>query len=202
MNKTKPLIVSLIVIPLFILAGIYLFNINKKTALTVPLAQQAAKEAMPSESLTQYTDPTGFTLSYPDNLSIVKQNIEDSSTYADIQLSSKDVSGSLTLKITDSKFSTLDEWVKSNTKDLNSAKAVKLGNLQAEEIRLADRLLLGALDQGILFTVEVPLVEEKFWSKVYPKVLASFSFAAPETATSSSADSADDVSFEGEEVVE
>jgi len=156
----------------------------------------------PSKTLTQYTDPAGFTLSYPDNLSIEKKDIEDQSTYADLQLSSKDVSGSLSLRITDSKFSSLDQWVKSESRDSKNSKEVKLGNLKAGEIRLNDRLLLGALDQGILFTIEVPLVEEKFWLKVYESVLANFSFAAPEAAVEGSAGSPDDVSFEGEEVVE
>lgn len=202
MSKTKILILSAVAVFLLVIVGIYLFNLNKNGSLVAPIAQQLAKEATPSESLTRYSDPAGFILSYPDNLSITKKDIEDQSIYADIQLSSKDLSGSLSLKITDSKFSSLDEWVKSNTNDPKNSKEVKLGNLKAEEIRLSDRLLLGALDQGILFTIEVPLVEEKFWSKVYESVLANFSFAAPEAATSGGVDSSGDVSFEGEEVVE
>ena len=202
MNKIKPLILCAIAVLLLVLAGIYLFNLNRKWSLVAPIAQKLTKEAVPSESLTQYSDPAGFTLNYPDNLSIVKKDIEDQSTYADLQLSSKDVSGSLSLKIIDSKFSSLDQWVKSETSDPKNSKEVKLGNLKAEEIRLSDRLILGALDQGILFTIEVPLVEEKFWSEVYESVLANFSFAAPEAATNGSPSSSDDVSFEGEEVVE
>lgn len=200
MSKTKILI--LCSVAAFLAFGIYLFYSNKKTSLVAPIVQQPAKAITPSDSLTQYTDPVGFTLSYPDNLSITKRDIEDQSTYADIQLSSKNVSGSLSLKITDSKFSTLNAWVKANTDNPKNAKEAKLGSLKAEEIRLNDRLLLGALDQGILFTIEVPLIEEKFWSKVYTKVLANFSFAPPEAATGGSTDSTGDVSFEGEEVVE
>lgn len=198
MGKTK-LLISLIAAVILIGGAFWLFSEEK----TLPLSKvtQLAKAATPSENLTQYIDPSGFTLSYPDNLSITKGDPEDESTYADIQLSSKDVNGSLSLKITDSEFVSLDEWIKSETDNPKASKEVKLGNLKAEEIKLSDRLLLGALDQGILFIVEMPLVEEKFWSKVYTDVLGSFSFAAPE-AVAGSTDSSDDVSFEGEEVVE
>lgn len=148
----------------------------------------------PSNTLLDYTDPAGFSFSYPDNLSIVKNETTDNK-YADITLSSKDISGSLNLKISDSKFKTLDEWVKLNKGTL---KETNLGTLKAAEIKTSDRLYLGALDQGILFTIEIPRVEEEFWMKVYDKILSGFSFVAPADAASTP----DDVSFEGEEVVE
>lgn len=198
MSKTKLLVVIIAVALLF--AEIYLFTVNKKGPLKSPIAG-ITKEAAPSQTLTEYSDPSGFTISYPDNLSIDKKEAADQSTYADIQLSSKDVSGSLSLKIADSKYVSLEDWAKENTKSTD-VKETKLGNLKASEIKLSDRLLLGALDQGILFTVEMPLIEEKFWNNVYSKVLASFSFAAPEAASDGNASSSDDVSFEGEEVVE
>lgn len=198
MSKAKLLAAVIAVAVLF--SGIYLFNVNKKEPLKNPLVN-LPKEVAPSETLTEYADPNGFKISYPDNLSIDKKDIPDQSTYADIQISSKDVSGNLTLKIEDSKFKTLDEWVSANTKSAD-VKETKLGDLKAEEVKLPDRVLLGAMDQGILFTVEMPLVEEKFWSRVYSKVLASFSFVAPEAASAGNTAPSDDVSFEGEEVVE
>lgn len=156
-----------------------------------------AKKTVPSSNFLDYADPAGFNFSYPDNLSIIKNDIADNE-YADITLSSKDVNGSLNLKISDSKFKTLDEWIKLNkVAAKEEQKEVKLGNLKAIEIKTTDRLYLGALDQGILFTIEIPLIEEEFWMKVYNKVLSGFSFVAP-----ASASGPNDVSFEGEEVVE
>lgn len=152
------------------------------------------KKNEPSNTLLDYTDPAGFSFSYPDNLSTVKNETLDNE-YADITLSSKDISGSLNLKITDSKFKTLDEWAKLNK---GEPAEKKLGNLKAMEVKTSDRLYLGALDQGILFTIEMPLLEEDFWMKVYEKVLSGFSFVAP----AATAAAPDDVSFESEEVVE
>lgn len=170
-----------------------------------------AKKNVPSETFIDYADPAGFGFVYPDNLSIEK-NEADQNSYADITISSKDVSGSLNLKIIDSKFKTIDEWVKLNEQSSSSNKTAALeppkekmlGNLKATQIKTSDRLYLGALDQGILFTVEMPLLEQDFWMKVYEKVIADFSFGLPEVATAQSdaGSSLDDITFEGEEVVE
>lgn len=165
--------------------------------------QKVSYEVIPSETVKEYSDPSGFTFNYPDNLSLDNNEVADDSTYADIQLSSKDVNGSLSLKITDSKYATLDEWLRLNKGAVKTTKEVKLGDLKAFEAKTNDRLFLGALDKGIFFAIEMPLVEENFWTKVYDQILADFSFTAPEIATAQAeADtSSDDVIFEGEEVV-
>lgn len=161
--------------------------------------------ATPSETVIEYTDPAGFGFSYPDNLSITKAEIEDPNVYTDLQIYSKDVSGSIKLKISDTKIATLSAWLKENgIAKSNTPQEKKLGNLKAWEVKINDRLMLGALDQGVLFTVEVPRVEEDFWMKVYEKLITGFAFVAPEpaTTTTTSASSDSDVIFEGEEVVE
>ncbi len=176
---------------------------QQKSTLSNPLTAQfqKPKEAVPSETSKEYQDPSGFSFNYPDNLSIVKNDLEDNSTYADLQLTSKDISGSLSIKIVDSRFKNLDDWLKLNqAAATQKPKEVTFGNLKALELKLSDRLLLGALDQGILFTIEMPLLEEKFWLKVYNKLLEGFTFALPETTAQDTGSS--DVSFEGEEIVE
>ena len=179
------LILGLIIV--FLLISVR--NQSKNSISNLP----AQARIQPSETLIEYVDPSGFTFSYPDNLSLTKNETADEGTYADILLSANGVNGSLNLKIVDSEFKSIEEWVKGTPTEK------KLGNLKALEVRLKDRLLLGSLDQGVLFTIEMPLLEEDFWMKVYDKVLANFSFAPPaEAATGSSAD----ISFEGEEVVE
>lgn len=193
MNKKT---ILLILVAALIFIGIWQIFFNKKQNLPSPQLIQT-KEIKPSETLTQYSDPSGFIFQYPDNLSIKNSEEDDTNTYADLQLSSSGVSGSLLLRVTDSKFNTLDEWAALNKKAAKDTKEVSLGKLKGLEITTADRIYLGALDQGILFTIEMPLVEKEFWKTVYNKVTESFSFAAP-----AQADSAADVSFEGEEVIE
>lgn len=202
----KKLIVIIIAVVLFFV-GIYVITSKQQKApLSTPLLNQVttSKQAMPSETFLEYEDPSGFAFSYPDNISITKNKTEDESTYADLQLSSKEVNGSLSFRIVDSNYKTLDAWVKANTTTPQIPKETKLGNLKALEIKLSDRLLLGALDQGILFTIEIPAVEESFWQKVYQKLLTDFSFVAPKTATAPAgpATTSNNVVFEGEEIVE
>ncbi len=195
MKKRNILILVFVLGLIFI--GFLVFNFTKqKTSAPFNQIQQKVEKIEPSKTLKEYQDPSGFTFSYPDNLSVTNNEISDNNTYADIQLYAKGVNGSLSLKITDSKYKTIDDWLKLN--EGVSEKEVKLGNLKAMEVQTTDRLLLGALDNGIFFEIEVPAVEKEFWTKVYNQVLTSFSFTPVETAASQ----ADDVSFEGEEVVE
>lgn len=198
----KIVVVGLCVI-LGLIALMLVLNPNAKKSLTNPLITNPQPQAVePSETLKDYSDPAGFSFTYPDNLSLTKQETVDNSTYADLLVSSKDVSGSLSLKITDSKFKSINDWLKLNqAAALEKPEEVKLGTLPAIQLKLKDRLLLGALDQGIFFNIEMPLVEENFWTKVYGKILAGFSFAPPTAASNTTSDT-DDVSFEGEEVVE
>lgn len=174
---------------------------QQKTSLFTPVANQdeTTKQTSPSETFIEYNDPSGFSFSYPDNLTLEKNEIEDNSTYTDLKLSAKEVNGSLNLVISDSKFASLSDWLKKNALTAVS-KEVSLGNLKALEVKTNDRLLLGALDQGVLFTIEVPLIEQNFWMKVYNKILNELTFAPPQGEAVGS--SSDGVSFEGEEVVE
>jgi hypothetical protein len=199
---TTKIVITLIIIGLICLGIIgYLIwgPVDKKPNLPNPLAEiTESKKTTPSTTLIDYTDPAGFSFSYPDNISLSKNESED--LYADLELYSKEVNGSLMLKIVDSKYKTIDEWVKSTSKD--GAKDVILGTLKAKEIKTSDRLYLGSVDQGIFFSIELPRINDEFWMPVYQKLLANFSFTAPEVATSVNAGSAEGVVFESEEVVE
>ncbi len=197
MNKKLILVAISLIVIISLIVYVRSKQSNPKSISPVIL-QTETKNTKPSEALKEYSDPSGFTLSYPDNLSLTKNDITDESTYADIQLNSKDISGSLNLKISDSKFTSLDDWIKLNK---GSVKEIKLGSLKGMEILTSDRLLFGALDKNIFFTIEVPLLEKDFWMKVYNNVLTTFSFSAPESVNSVNS-SSEDVSFEGEEVVE
>jgi len=168
--------------------------VNKKTSPPSLPIQQQPEKITASNTFKEYPDPSGFTFSYPDNLTITNNKVTDDSTYSDIQLSSNGVNGSLSIKITDSKFKTIDDWIKLNK---GVSKEKQLGNIKAIEIETQDRLFLAALDNGIFFDIEVPLIEKEFWRKVYKEVLGSFTFALPEDVEAVS-----DVTFEGEEVVE
>src|SRR5205814_1720238 len=103
------------------------------------------------------------------------------------------------------KFTSIDEWIKQSGLT-QPVKETKLGNLKAIEVKLNDKIILAAIDQGILFSIEATLNQNPdFWNKVYGKTIADFSFVTPTQASKTGGGdggSASDVTFEGEEVVE
>lgn len=197
-----------VVVFVSIIGLILLLNRNTPRDLQSPVVKSQAENSakiVPSETFIEYIDPSGFSFSYPDNLSITNNEITDNSTYTDIQLFAKGINGSLSFKITDTKFKTPDDWLKANQVSSKiTPKEVNLGTLKAVEVQTSDRLMLGAIDQGILFTVEMPLIEQDFWMKVYEKIISGFTFNSVSSQNSSGVVSplSPDVSFEGEEVVE
>lgn len=199
MNRNLLFIIGFILLVGTISLTVWIFVFNKPHAsLQDPgtIVETEEKKIEPSQTLKEYTDENGFKFNYPDNLSLEK-NETDASTYANIKLSANGVNGSLLVKIIDSKFKTLDDWKKDIAK--GEAKETTLGSLKAQEVKLSDRQILAAIDQGILFTIEIPLVQEDFWIKVYNIVRDDFAFVASAGPATSSAE---DISFEGEEVVE
>lgn len=162
----KKTLVILAAIFLFIVAVIYVLNPaspKKQSDPSLTIQPKLAQQGTPSQTLKEYVDPSGFSFSYPDNLTLTTNEIIDNSTYTDLKLGSKEVNGSLALKITDSKLTSIDEWLKVNKIASSTAKQVKLGNLSAVETKFQDRVIVGALDKGILFTLEIPAIEEAFW---------------------------------------
>ena len=192
----KTLVLFFIVAVLIIGIAKFVFFSPSKNTLSSPAFQHQAesKTIIPSETTKTYSDPSGFSFNYPDNLSLKNNEITDNFTYADIKLTATGVEGNLNIKIEDSKYKTLDAYFKANN-ITDSPKEIKLGSLKAQQVKMADKVMLASYDQGILFTID--FLQNEFWNKVYPKVLENFSFVSPAKDTTVQSD----VSFEGEEVV-
>lgn len=186
MNRKLALIA--LILAAAVVVSWWLLFAQKKPSLSTP---QADKQL--PKTFISYTDPAGFSFSYPDNLSLVNNEPKSERTYSDITLTAKGLDGNLSLVISDTNFKTLDEWLKAN--GTGTSKEVKLGGLKAIETTTNNKLTLGAIDQGILFTIVVPLADRKdFWMEVYNQILQDFTFVAQATS--------EDVIFEGEEIIE
>ncbi len=202
MNK-KLVITAFLLALLVIISGWVIFN-RRNYSLSSPqtdgqLQLQGIAPVPVSKTVKDYEDPSGFNFSYPDNLSLVKNEAKTDRVYADIKLSLKDIDGSINIYISDSNFKTLDDWVKANKTASQTTKETKLGSLEAVELAGDNKVLLAALDQGVLFTIEQNLKND-FWMEIYSKILETFNFTSPAVNASESA-SSDEVVFEGEEVV-
>lgn len=189
--------------------GGIVFLQKRETKSPLPEKQETETKKLPSTSLKEYADPSGFTLSYPDDLSVLANEAEDNTVYADVDFTSKDAKGVVNIHITDSKLKSLADWLAAEDfEEKASIKDVSLGEMKAKEVREQDSITLAALDQGVLFTINASFQNEKdFWQSAYDKIVSSFSFAQPESGSASSGSSgssgsSSDVIFEGEEVVE
>lgn len=162
-------------------------------------------EKMPSKSLKEYSDPSGFSFNYPDNLSLTKNEATGSGIYADLQLTSKEVDGNLNLKIQETKLASTEEWLKESKKVGIEGKQAQWGSLNSQSVEDKDGILFAAVDQGVVFTMEVSYGGQKdFWQGVSDPILSSFAFSSESSQDTgqASGSSAEDVVFEGEEIVE
>lgn len=180
---------------------------SSETTVLSPVSTQATPaKILPSSTLKEYTDPSGFSFNYPDDLSLLKNETINEQIYADLQLRSKGAGESLDLKIEDTKLASVEEWFEENGRIANQAKDVKWGELSAKSLEDKDKILIAAVDQGVLFTIDIFFGSHKdFWQKVSDPILTSFAFGSESssgTSPQTGGGSEEDVIFEGEEVVE
>lgn len=191
------------ILVLLIAFGVFYFSFSKKQEVTAPVLQTVSVEAkkMPSITTKTYIDDVGFQFDYPDDLNVVKKESTNSAVYTDVGVSSKTVAGSLSFIVEDTKEKKVDDWIGKNINSTASAeKAVTLGNIQANVITQNDKTIIVAIDQGVLFKLEVtPEGESDYWNAAFATVLSNFSFSAPQAATSVSSGTSG--SSGGEDVV-
>lgn len=205
MNK-KLALITLILAGVMAVSWKYIF-LQKGSSFTTPqsdnqLPSLGKSQLSVSKTVKEYTDQSGFSFNYPDNLSLTNNEIKSERTYADIKLSMKELEGDISIVISDSSFNKLEDWALANSVESSTVTEAKLGNLKASEMLNTDRLILGVLDQGVLFTVEVKFGDSRdFWMEAYNKILEEFTFVIPTANSISTANFSEEVIFEGEEVV-
>lgn len=161
-----------------------------------------------SLKLKEYMDPSGFKFSYLGNVVVNKKPIKDDNTYTLLELKSSLNTGNIILEATGSNLTSLDKWASKYKTASHEAQKLKIADMNAVELVSKTSIVTGALDKGVLFTISADLsANPDFWKRVYKQITTSFRFAPPETTsnspdTNASPPSNDDISFEGEEVIE
>lgn len=207
MNK-KSLFIFLIITTLII--GFIIFIRYKNTKIASPVNQNELNVAKENPATNkEFIDPAGFKFSYPNNLKVEKDELDKDTLYSSLSLLAQDETvGSIKLIAQSSSLTKIEDWFKSSKIGLKETKKIKFADLNAYEFEQDGKKTLVALDQGVLFTITItPLSDPNYWTKIYEGIVKTFAFIQPENTsatsqTSSSGESADDVVFEGEEVVE
>lgn len=185
-------------------ASVYLLS-QRKNVTSSPIAleskQSTATNVNPSQKLRQYTDESGFTFSYPEDLTLKKNDIKDARVYANITLASTRLGGSVSVKVSDTPFTSLESWAKAQ-KEVTSPREAKIGELEAYEIITPAKRITAAIDQGILFLIETVFEgKEPFWSRVHSEIISTFTFASSAESGQGVSTSSDEISIE-EEIIE
>lgn len=203
MNKS--LVIKTIIISILIAgigAGAFYILESKKTIS--PISQRSvenkiiAVEKEPSKTLKVYTDSTGFSFKYPQDVQVSKKDTtNDATAYANLEISSSQAKGSISVKILDTELKSIDDWFLEN--NYTSTKEIKIGELFGKEANMNNKITAAALDQNVLFTIEVASQNKKYWVDVYQTMLSSFNFVSQQAPLSVVSDSyPDDIVLEEE----
>lgn len=197
----KPVFIRLLItVVIVIIIAVGIFLLTRKDLSSAPQQQvKTAEEKVPSQTTKTHIDEAGFQFDYPDDLTVVKKESASSAAYSSLEITSKEVVGSMTFLVEDTKVKSVNELIQKNI----ATKEAVLGSLKAIETTDGSKTTLLAIDQGIIFRLDLSSKEERqYWQSVYNTVLTSFSFVAPQAASDSSGSSGgEDVILE-EEVIE
>lgn len=172
--------------------------ISKTTSLSPP---SNTEKTIPSASLLTYSDPSGFTFSYPKELKVTPLSINDNAVYADLEITSSQTQGKITLTA-----ALTQKNINALVKGKTNIKNIKLADLDAKQYEENGKIITVAIDSGnILFTITADAAQKEQWRPAYNTLIATFAFIPPEeqNAPPSSSDSDDGgVVFEGEETIQ
>ena len=201
MNKNKAIIVSVVIVILTIVAAFYILNsgtVPKTPENQTPLAF----EKQPSKILKEYVDDAGFSFKYPDDVGVSKIEVKDSITYSSLEFTSTQAKGKIIIKVTDKNLKSVDDWL-ANEGLRGGIKEIEIGEISGKEVNMNNKITAAALDQNILFTIEVDTQDGKYWQSVYNTILSSFSCVSQEESaqTQESLDDSNDAVLE-EEIIE
>jgi len=143
--------------------------------------------AVPLTKSLIWKDEAGFTFQYGENIKI-NSNSEDQVNYSNLDLTISDVTGGIKILASDSKYKTLEDWVKKDPKAIGgSAIDIPLGQNMAKKVifEKTGRIIVGLIDQGILFTIELTPDPEGNFQKSFDQIVSSFTLVYPTPAAGS-----------------
>ncbi len=188
--KKPTVVVSIILI---LLSGVVAFIFrskwipSKNQSSVIPTVTETKKE------LVVWEDPAGFSFQYPKELQVNKHD-EDVENYAHIEFTSPTHPGTIIVWAKDTIYQTVASWIKGD-KTIASGTSVDttLGGKEAKKISLLGppkKLIVGAIDEEILFTIEAEPTDSVFWEDVYQGMIQTFTFTPLEGSTVESSEPA------------
>jgi len=169
--------------------GGFLFMQNKPAIQPVemaPIASEPTPTAAPESQ--KYSNEAGFSFEHPSDVT-VKENELDAVSYADLELTSIEHPGTITIKIVDTKLKDLPAWKKTaKTPTTAESTQVQLGDLGALRIQDGEKLQLVSVGQSVIYTIEAAEADD-YWTKVFDNIADTWKFELPVSPTTAPAKS-------------
>lgn len=200
MSKKNFLIIGLGGLAILVLGIIFVMSKVQKEGFVSSILEVGQPKESSGKSLT-YEDEAGFAFQYPSTLGVIEKDINDPTVYSSLELSSKDHPGEkLVLKIADTSFSTIDNWIGKNPQEGNLARSTEtsLGGMTGKNLQYANpsRSLILVINNGILYLLQAP-EDQGFWAQAFKMVSESFQLTESKNTGGGAA-----VIDEGEEIIE
>lgn len=176
MSKKNWLITGGVVLILAIGMVVGLVAQGKKAGVVTPVVTPTPTK-VEEEKLVKYEDEAGFSFEYPERLVI--KDLTGEEEYSVLEISSLEHEGKTVIKVVDTKYSSVDDWLKKakETTEVGGSREIELGGMPGRQIQFENprRLMTIAIDEGVMFFVESPLEPDGlFWNKVHNSIGSSF----------------------------
>ena len=180
----KSLAIPIVTIALITIVVVIIFFLLRPKNIVSPISSKdlnteiVTSREQPSKQLKEYVCVSGFSFNYPDDVLLEERKLTDDTVYEDLYLTSNQTKGNIVIKIADTRIKSLEELFP----QIVTAKETKIGDLMGREINENNKQTAIALDQGIIFTIEVDHQNQKYWQTVYGTILSSFNFVPQQSS--------------------
>jgi len=179
MNK-KAVILTVIALLLISASGLYFGRLLKNKQNSSTQSPPVVPTSTPVE-LTVWKDQSEFEFQYPKNLNL-NTHPEDNENYAHLELTSSNYPGSIILWTLDSKYETVDDYIK------GEKIANYIGSTLAEYLAVkildsanSNKNSLLTIRNGFLYEIEMDSAGEKVWSDIFNSIIESYKFSEEKT---------------------
>ncbi len=179
-----------------------------ETSDSTRIIQTQLQPTKSQAALKEYSDPAGFRFLYPSDLNLVVEQSQDEEIYSSIKLKTSLTSEYISIKVTQTNFTKLDDWLRANkiSPASLSIKRMTFAGVDAYQVPIQNQVITAGFDQGALFTFLITAPNNTSLRTAYDTILSNFSFYAPEgSSVQESAPvqtQSSDVVSDGEEVIE
>ena len=187
-KKTVLIAIGVIGIVAIVGGGFFLFRGRGESEISkiVSPSEKTLEEEKPTtkqaKTLT-WNDPAGFIFSYNSALKI-NNHPEDKVNYANLEITEQGEEGKILVLAKDSKYKTLADWVSKEYKGKQVLETTLGGKGARKILDETGKITVGALDENILFTLEMIPGNRDSWQKNFEQIVSSFEFWYPTPAQS------------------